>query len=623
MPQQRDTPPNKLRAFTPGVTLFLTRIVKLFLLEAKLQTQVGGFLADVEQVGPLPAAEGPAVVCMSPYSSMPDLAQIDSQREEGMECCLKNCSAMFFSPRRLLFLLLFLLIFLPHSYGCQTSHFTECQNAPFVPGHNLAGEGFDVVRLKTTGASVVDVKNYMVGGNEGNCTMCHNRLMNQSQKLPVSVLDWRIKVHCRRSLSSKIFESSQSVMKETSKSLGRSWKVGLSLPGIGGFAVGGSHSTSSSFAESRSRKDKFSFTTHDFQCKYYTFRLHSRPALSKEFEVSLKNLPSTHHHLNTSAFKQFISVYGTHFIRRVQLGGRVNSITAIRTCEAAISQLSTRTVSNCLSVEARATIKGISAGAETKFCRSKGKSLKTGSTFSQAFSDRTTEILGGDGDVGDILFAPNSAAGYKKWLKSLKAVPGVVSYQISPLHQLVTDNPVLQTSLRDAISHYIRTSAKPLRCPAGCKVGSQNRNCACHCKGHRMVNAECCPSENGVARMNVTVVRASGLWGDYFSKTDGYVKVFYGNEGAVTPVIWNNDFPTWNYLIRFETVNLRFRRSIRFEVWDRDNRWNDDLLGRVLQGSLCEQYAPSPTYGDVMGYPKEDREDHWGSGRSDHDSTIL
>ncbi|CAJ1075470.1 perforin-1.3 [Xyrichtys novacula] len=553
--------------------------------------------------------------------------------------------------------LLLLPLFLPHSLGCQTSSFTECQNAPFVPGHSLAGEGFDVVKMVTTGASVVDVKNFMVGGVQGNCTVCHNHLLNQTQKLPVSVLDWRIKVHCRRSLSSKIFESSQSFMKETSKSLGSSWKVGLGIPGIGGFAVGGSHSVSSKFTESRSRKDKFSFTTHDFKCKYYTFRLHSRPPLSKEFEESLKNLPSTHHHQNTSAFKQFISIYGTHFIRRVQLGGRVNSITAIRTCEAAMSKLSTRTISNCLGVEARAVIKGISISAESKFCHNKGKRLKNAATFSQSFSDRTVEVLGGDGDVGDILFSPNGAAGYKKWLSSLRRVPGVVSYQISPLHLLVTENSVLKDSLRGAISDYIRKSAKPLRCPAGCKIGRQNRNCACHCKGHRMVNADCCPAEHGIARMNVTVVRAAGLWGDYFSKTDGYVKVFYGREGAVTPVIWNNDFPTWNYVIRFQTVNLRHRRSIRFEVWDRDNRWNDDLLGRVyvvptsgnnykklklkhgslfvrvsaacapsLQGSLCNQYAASPTYEEVMGHTKEEQGHHWESERSppqDHHSNLL
>lgn len=158
--------------------------------------------------------------------------------------------------------------------------------------------------------------------------------------------------------------------------------------------------------------------------------------------MSLKNLPSTYDHRNTSAFKQFISVYGTHFIRRVHLGGRVNSMTAIRTCQASISGMSVHTVSNCLSVEADATIKGVTVSAASKFCRSKSKSLKTGATFRQAFSDRTTDVLGGDEGIGDILFQPNGVVAFKKWLTSLKRVPGLVSYQISPLHLLVKNDRI-------------------------------------------------------------------------------------------------------------------------------------------------------------------------------------
>uniref|UniRef100_A0A672Y474 Perforin-1-like n=1 Tax=Sphaeramia orbicularis TaxID=375764 RepID=A0A672Y474_9TELE len=532
-------------------------------------------------------------------------------------------------------LVLFLLLLVRASTSCQVASFTECQQASFVPGHNLAGEGFDVVKMQTSGASVIDVKTFMSGGVQGNCTVCHNPLLNQTQKLPTSVLDWRVKVQCRRSLSSQVFESSQSVLKETSQSLGIHWKVGLSLPNLGGFAVGGSHSTSSKFAESRSKKDKFSFTTHDFKCRYYTFRLHSRPPLSKDFHVSLQNLPTTFHHRNTSAFRHFISIYGTHFIRRVHLGGRVHSITAVRTCEASMYGLSVQAVSDCLSAEANAAIDGAKVDAASSFCKKKRRSLKTGATFSQAFADRTTEVLGGDGDVGDILFNPQGKKGYRKWLRSLRRVPGVVWYDISPLHRLVrskvTDNHILRSSLRDAISDYIRQSAKPLRCPSRCKAGTQTRTCACRCHGHRMVNADCCPAEPGIARMNVTVVRGEGLWGDYFSKTDGYVKVFYGGRSSVTPVIWNNNFPSWNYRIRLQTVNLRRRTPIRFEVWDRDNGWNDDLLGRAvliptvgsvqrkfrlnhgallvqvsaacapsLQGALCQQYLATPTYDRAM-----------------------
>lgn len=96
-------------------------------------------------------------------------------------------------------------------------------------------------------------------------------------------------------------------------------------------------------------------------------------------------------------------------------------------------------------------------------------------------------------------------------------------------------------------------------------------------------------------------------------------------------------------------------RPIRFEVWDRDNRWNDDLLGRAnliptmgrsinkkfklkhgflfvqlsavcapsLQGSLCEQYTASPNYEGMMGYVTEERKDHWGSGRSGPEAEVL
>ncbi|XP_010872995.1 perforin-1.3 [Esox lucius] len=522
---------------------------------------------------------------------------------------------------------LFLLLFLPVFHCCHTGSFTDCQTAPFVPGHNLAGEGFDIVKMKTTGAFVVDVRTFMKGGHDGNCTLCTNTLMNKTvQKLPLSVLDWRTKVQCQRSLSSKIYESSTSVLKETTKSASISWKVGLGFKGIAGVHVGGTHSKSATFAKGLSTKDKFAFTSHEFKCKYYMFRIRNNPQLSEEFELALKNLPSTHSKKNDPAFLKFISIYGTHYIRTVHLGGKVHSTSAIRTCQTAMSGLSIHSVSNCLGVEASGTIKGVTLSAETRFCKEQSKKLKTGQSFSATFSDRVTEVEGGDGEVADILFNPDKKNGYETWLKSLKKSPGVVSYQLSSLHFLVTENPTLKDNLRKAIRDYIQGYAVSTSCPSACKNGVRNKDCACKCTGHSNVDSNCCPSKPGVARMNVTVLRATGLWGDYFSKTDGYVKVLYGNQGSSTPVIWNNDFPYWNYLIQYGTVDLASRAVLRFEVWDRDNRWDDDLLGSAsiipqfgvnigksfklkhgtlyvtlsvvcgpsLKGSLCDQYSPSP-----------------------------
>ncbi|XP_037391072.1 perforin-1-like [Pygocentrus nattereri] len=532
-----------------------------------------------------------------------------------------------------MFSLLLILLAVPLADGCRIAPSTECEKPQFVPGHNLVGEGFDIVRMKTSGAFVVNVRDYMTGGDHGNCTICSNRLLNLEQKLPASVLDWRVKVHCRRSISAKVYESSSSMLKETSSSSSVSLKVELGIPYVAGVAVGGTHSRSSRFAQSHSSKDKFSYTSHKFSCKYYSFRLHSRPPLTKEFLGSIKTLPAQYNSQSKARYESFISTYGTHFLRQVDLGGRVHSTTAVRTCQVSMTGLSVQDVSNCLSLEASAIIKGVKVSGQTSYCKNKGKKLQKSNSFSGSFSDRVTEVLGGDGSHGDILFAPDKQKGYTAWLKTLKTVPGVVSYRLSSLHMLVRNDTVRRTSLQKAIRAYIMKSAVSLSCSSKCKNG-RRINCACKCSGHQRIDSNCCPSQPGIATLTVTVERAAGLWGDYFSKTDGYVKIFYGSQADTTRVIWNNNFPIWNHVKKFETVDLTKRMQVRFEVWDRDNRWDDDLLGKAalvpnqgnnmkksfrlkhgtlyvsvtavcgphLSGPVCEKYVPSPTSEDRLTY---------------------
>ncbi|XP_051992532.1 perforin-1.3 [Xyrauchen texanus] len=536
---------------------------------------------------------------------------------------------------------LLLLLFLPLALCCETAPSTECERLPFVPGHNLVGEGFDIVRMKTTGAFVVDVLNYMYGGEHGNCTKCENKLLNQQQKLPTSVVDWRIKVQCRQSISAKVHESASSVLKDTTNSASVSWKVGLSVPLVAGVAVGGTHSRSARFAKSHASQDKYSYTSHTFSCRYYSFRLHALPPLTKEFSSSIRALPVKFDSKSQAAYNHFISIYGTHFLRRVDLGGRVHSTTAVQTCKAALSGLSVQDVSNCLSAEASGVIKGVKVSAQSSYCNDKKQKLERGKSFSASFSDRETEILGGNGEQHDILFNPSNQSGYGVWLKSLKKIPGVVSYTLSSLHMLVQNDSARKIGLQAAISNYITKSAISVACPSGCKVGHRKPNCACKCGGHNNVDGNCCSTKPGVATLSVIVMSASGLWGDYFSKTDGYVKVIFKSNPHESPVIWNNNFPQWNYNVHLGDVDLMMKKPLVFEVWDRDNRWDDDLLGKgsivpeqgnnvqktiglkhgslkvsvtakcgpSLTGSYCEKYAPTPGGdGTLMSYNPFGRE---------------
>lgn len=64
--------------------------------------------------------------------------------------------------------------------GCWIGSGSECEKAPFVPGHNLAGEGFDVVRMRRTGAYVINVKGHLADNRT--CTLCPNRFQNGQVK---------------------------------------------------------------------------------------------------------------------------------------------------------------------------------------------------------------------------------------------------------------------------------------------------------------------------------------------------------------------------------------------------------------------------------------------------------
>jgi len=71
--------------------------------------------------------------------------------------------------------------------GCWVGSGSECEKAPFVPGHNLAGEGFDVVRMRRTGAYVINVKAHLADNHT--CTLCPNRFQaGQASTMKLTLL---------------------------------------------------------------------------------------------------------------------------------------------------------------------------------------------------------------------------------------------------------------------------------------------------------------------------------------------------------------------------------------------------------------------------------------------------
>lgn len=106
----------------------------------------------------------------------------------------------------------------------------------------------------------------------------------------------------------------------------------------------------------------------------------------------------------------------------------------------------------------------------------------------------------------------------------------------------------------------------------------------CQCHNNPAVNHDCCPTRKGMARVMVTVQRASGLWGDHTTATDGYVKVYFnGVMVDRSQVISNNNNPHWARQVDLGSQDVSAGKTVRFEVWDQDSGWDDDRLGACDQ----------------------------------------
>ncbi len=158
----------------------------------------------------------------------------------------------------------------------------ECEDAPFVPGHNLAGEGFDIVTLERKGSYVINTETWDLGN--GTCKLRKNKYMSGiKQKLPAAVVDWRALPKCSMKVSSQVFESSEALVNDSSSAISANWKVGLDVK-AGGAAFGSTHSWEANFAMKKSKADKYSFTKHEVACRFYRLFFFTH-TIKKNYEI--------------------------------------------------------------------------------------------------------------------------------------------------------------------------------------------------------------------------------------------------------------------------------------------------------------------------------------------------
>ncbi|XP_068584115.1 perforin-1-like isoform X1 [Cebidichthys violaceus] len=516
--------------------------------------------------------------------------------------------------------------------SCEDGKPKQCMDAEFAPGTNLAGEGFDITKLERKGAFVLNMNQWK--RKDKTCTLCSNPyLENKKQKLPLSVVDWRPKQSCSMKVATTLHRSSEALVSSSSSSVENNWNVNLDVnvgEKSGSVMLAGTNSKLAEYSMEKTKNDKFSFASHSMSCEFYSYRVSSNAKLHREFQKAVKQLPKMYSPENKQQFYKLIDNFGTHYVTKVKMGGSIHSVTSIRQCQANLQGISVEEAQMCLEVEASASIKAATIKTETKHCQKDSDKMESKASFSSLFNDRFTEIKGGHTTEPDLLFsADKNPSAYKEWLNSLPQNPDIVSYSLDSIHELLPTNSPVRKNLRSAISHYILEKGLLKNCSGRCQAGIKSDprdTCVCQCHNDPAVNQDCCPTRKGMARVIITVQRASGLWGDHSTATDGYVKVsFNGQMVRRSHVINNNNYPHWAMIVDLGSQDVSSGVKVRFEVWDQDNNWDDDLLGACekvlsagvkedlcnlqhgqlfyklevkcapsLSGATCKDYKPSP-----------------------------
>ncbi|XP_078506682.1 perforin-1-like [Lissotriton helveticus] len=467
---------------------------------------------------------------------------------------------------------------------CFTGTHQECQGADFIPGHDLAGAGFDITTLRRTVGRITPLESAL--SRDKTCTLCPNRLLNgRPQKLPTGVAEWRSFPTCALRVSNEIFKSAAAYADWLSAEIGSDWRAGLGdLPlHVDPDAVvvaAASRATLAQFTVKRERDGGYIFVTREVACVYYRYQVADCPTPETYFSDWLKLLPPVYSHSSKPLFYSLISKYGTHYIRQVELGGRVREVTALKHCEVGLDGLSGEDIKDCLGMEAFASISPDLAG-KADHCRGLRDSKLSNQTFSEKYSDRKSETMGGNPEAAPTFHISENVQTYQKWAGALHKEPDVVSYTLAPLHELVTFTGPTKENLKRAIMDYIVERAVHIRCPS-CPEGALSRQsgeCRCQCTPSAELTKDCCPNHQGLAAMSVFVESGKGLYGDTVTQTDGYVRATFGKESRRTSVIDDNDNPQWDESLELGALRLAPGKLLTIEAWDEDGLFGNDLLG--------------------------------------------
>lgn len=128
--------------------------------------------------------------------------------------------------------------------------------------------------------------------------------------------------------------------------------------------------------------------------------------------------------------------------------------------------------------------------------------------YSSGLHQHYTDVVGGNGWLGEFSLAYDDSLGFKNWLNSLKDHADVASYFIRPMYQLIPKG-TKKSGMKAAIEQYLTDN--------DASQSHSQRNCW---RGNPNLDFNCCPRQAWRGKLTVEIIRAWNLKGDHLGPTD-------------------------------------------------------------------------------------------------------
>ncbi|XP_069837415.1 complement component C8 alpha chain [Dendropsophus ebraccatus] len=340
--------------------------------------------------------------------------------------------------------------------GCETQQDqTFCRKLFPIPGAEKAIRGFNVLTWEEA-QNVLDQKyfggqcEYVYNGEwrelryDPTCEQLYYATDEKYFRKPYNFHVYQFLAKADTGMSFEVYEDStdllNAIREERYSAGGFTFSIKDPESSVG-LQLGANYQSTIDFLRNISSYTEKNMQFMRFVTKVQTARFRMRRnslALDEDMQMALMGLPDTY---NYGLYARFISDYGTHLVTSGTMGGILDNVLVLDKEVMRKQEISYSMIGDCFGYNIGVTTISddkeveVTQGLKRNICQKIENSFEDKKGSESVIKDILTHVTGGDtGSAGGLLNIMSGST-YRLWGRSLKYNPGVIDFELQPIHE--------------------------------------------------------------------------------------------------------------------------------------------------------------------------------------------